>query len=280
MAERRMFTVKITEADEFTALPPTTQCLYFHLCMSADDDGFSNKIRNSMFAAHADSNDLEMLIAKRFVIPFESGVVVIKHWRMHNLIRADRYHETDYLEEKAQLLLKENGAYTDRVQVDNQLTTKWQPSDNQMATEVRIGKESIDKDKDISSGKQQKLANIRQVIDYLNEVLGTRYTDKNKSNVEKIKARFDEGHTFEDFKIVIDNKVAQWKDDPKMRNYLRPETLFAASHFESYLNERGSYDGVGTVSSRNEEQRNAEIDETYRRIQSGEADHDDDGLWD
>ena len=151
MAERRMFTVKITEADEFTALPPTTQCLYFHLCMSADDDGFSNKIRNSMFAAHADSNDLELLITKRFVIPFESGVVVIKHWRMHNLIRADRYHETDYLEEKARLLLKDNGSYTDRVPVDNQLTTTCQPTDNQMATEVSIGK--VSKDKDSNKGR-------------------------------------------------------------------------------------------------------------------------------
>lgn len=142
MAERRMFTAKITEADEFTALPPTTQCLYFHLCMSCDDDGFSNKIRNCMFAAHADNNDFELLVTKRFVIPFESGVVVIKHWRMHNLIRADRYHETDYLEEKARLLLKDNGSYTERQPVGNQVATSWQPSGNQVATEVSIGKVS------------------------------------------------------------------------------------------------------------------------------------------
>lgn len=236
MAERRMFTTKITEADEFTALPPTTQCLYFHLCMSADDDGFSNKIRNCMFAAHADNNDLEMLVSKRFVIPFESGVVVIKHWRMHNLIRADRYHETDYIEEKARLLLKENGAYTDRQPSDNQVTTKRQPSDNQMATEVRIGKDSIGK---LSIGKDNMSGSpddVTEIIDYLNAVLGTRYT-KCRSTVDKIKARLKEGHTVDDFKTVIDKKHAEWGNDAKMSKYLRPETLFNASHFESYLNE-------------------------------------------
>ena len=145
-----MFTQKITEADNFTALPPTTQCLYFHLCMNADDDGFSNKIRQAMFNSHADQNDFEMLVQKRFIIPFESGVIVIKHWRMHNLIRADRYHETDYLEEKAELVLKENGVYTDCIPSDNQMATNGIPSDNQMATEVRLGKDSIGK---LSKGK-------------------------------------------------------------------------------------------------------------------------------
>ena len=154
MAERRMFTQKITEADNFTALPPTTQCLYFHLCMNADDDGFSNKIRQAMFNAHADQNDFEMLVQKRFILPFDSGVIVIKHWRMHNLIRSDRYHETDYLEEKATLLLKENGVYTDALSVgipcDNQVATIGIPSGNQMETEDRLGKDRIGK---LSKGK-------------------------------------------------------------------------------------------------------------------------------
>lgn len=160
MAQRRMFTQKITEADNFTTLPPTTQCLYFHLCMNADDDGFSNKIRQAMFNAHADQNDFEILVQKRFIIPFDCGVIVIKHWRMHNLIRADRYHETDYLEEKATLILKDNGVYTDKtnvgIPVGNQMTTSGIPDGNQMATtgipcgnqmepEVRLGKDSIGK---------------------------------------------------------------------------------------------------------------------------------------
>ena len=156
MAERRMFTQKITEADNFTALPPTTQCLYFHLCMNADDDGFSNKIRQAMFNAHADQNDFEMLVQKRFILPFDSGVIVIKHWRMHNLIRSDRYHETDYIEEKAALLLKENGVYTDKIPSDNQLTTIGIPSDNQLETEVRLGKVSKGKESINNNSAPQK----------------------------------------------------------------------------------------------------------------------------
>lgn len=148
MADRRMFTKKITDSDAFTALPPSTQALYFHLCMGADDDGFSNKLRTAMFNAHADQNDLGLLVQNRFVIPFDNGVIVIKHWKMHNVIRADRYHETEYLEEKSMLLLKDNGVYTEGFSLsDNQMTTNCQPNDNQMETEVRLGKDSIGKDR-------------------------------------------------------------------------------------------------------------------------------------
>ena len=191
MAERRMFTQKITEADNFTALPPTTQCLYFHLCMNADDDGFSNKIRQAMFNAHADQNDFEMLVQKRFILPFDSGVIVIKHWRMHNLIRADRYHETDYLEEKAALILKENGVYTDCIPSDNQVTTNGIPSDNQMETEVRLGKDSIGKvskgkdsiGKDIAPSQKPKkekygeLGNVKLTIDEYDKLLNEYGSD-------------------------------------------------------------------------------------------------------
>lgn len=197
MAERRMFTVKITEADEFTSLPPTTQCLYFHLCMSADDDGFSNKIRNSMFAAHADNNDLELLVNKRFVIPFESGVVVIKHWRMHNLIRTDRYHETDYLEEKARLLLKENGAYTDRQPSGNQVATKWQPNDNQMDTEVSIGKDSIGEDSLVKDRVVKDKKNI------YGEYKHVRLTDKER---DRLFNDYGEQETLEAIKFLDEYK--------------------------------------------------------------------------
>jgi hypothetical protein len=153
-----MFSQKIIDADPFTELPPTTQCLYFHLCMNADDDGFNNRIRHAMFNAHADNNDFNLLVQKRFIIPFESGVIVIKHWRMHNLIRGDRYHETEYIEEKASLLLKENGVYTDNFTLDNQVTTIGLPSDNQMEPEVRLGKDSIGKVREgkASQGKAKK----------------------------------------------------------------------------------------------------------------------------
>lgn len=137
MAERRMFTKKVTDDDVFTSMPPTAQCLYFHLCMGADDDGFSNNIRIAMFNAHASTDDFNTLVQKQFIIPFESGVIVIKHWKLHNYIRNDRYNETKYLEEKANLVLADNKVY--------QLSTNGIPAVYQMDTQVRIGKDSIDK---------------------------------------------------------------------------------------------------------------------------------------
>ena len=150
-AERRMFTRKITDGDAFTALPPTTQALYFHLCMSADDDGFSNKIRHAMFNAHADSNDFNLLVTNRFIIPFDNGVIVIKHWRMHNLIKSDRYHETDYIDELSTLVLKENGEYCEGS--GTQLEPNWNPTGTQLEPEVRLGKVSKGK---VRIGKAKK----------------------------------------------------------------------------------------------------------------------------
>ena len=166
MAERRMFTKKIIDSDAFTALPPTTQALYFHLCMNADDDGFNNRIRQAMFNAHADQNDFNLLVQYRFIIPFDNGIIVIKHWRMHNLIRSDRYHETEYIEEKATLVLKENGVYTDDV---NHVTTKRQPNDNQRETEDSIGKDSIGKDKEKAKSTRFVPPTLEQVQDYCRE---------------------------------------------------------------------------------------------------------------
>ena len=144
MAERRMFAKTIIDSDAFLDMPATTQLLYFHLCMRADDDGFINSPRKVQRVVGCSDDDLRLLIAKRFLIPFESGVVVIKHWRIHNYIRQDRYKETVYQEEKAQLMEKENKAYTLSGQpTGNQLTTNWQPNDNQRSTQYRLGKDRI-----------------------------------------------------------------------------------------------------------------------------------------
>ena len=130
VAERRMFTKKIIDSDAFTALPPTTQALYFHLCMNADDDGFNNKIRQAMFNAHADTNDYNLLIQYRFIIPFEDkGVIVIKHWRMANALRKDRYTETIHRAEKKKLVEDESGVYNlvseAGIPNGNQRYTRW-----------------------------------------------------------------------------------------------------------------------------------------------------------
>lgn len=112
MAERRMFTKKITDDENFMSLSSSAQALYLHLSMSADDDGFSNQVSISMFKAHASVQDLEALLEKRYIYQFENGVIVIKHWRMANALRKDRYSKTTFRDELEQLKIKKNGAYS------------------------------------------------------------------------------------------------------------------------------------------------------------------------
>lgn len=132
MADRRMLTKKVTDDDNFMSLSSSAQALYLHLSMSADDDGFSNQISLSMFKAHASVQDLEALLDKRYIYQFENGVIVIKHWRMANALRKDRYTPTAFQEELAKLQLKENGSYT------------WLPNGCQVVAE-RLPQNSIDK---------------------------------------------------------------------------------------------------------------------------------------
>lgn len=136
MAERRMFAKTIIDSDVFLDMPLSTQALYFHLSMRADDDGFINNPKKIQRIIGSSDDDLKLLIAKNFIIPFESGIVVIKHWKIHNYIRNDRYKETVYQEEKALLDTKGNKVYTLGI-----------PNDNQMDTQNRIGKDRIGKDR-------------------------------------------------------------------------------------------------------------------------------------
>jgi len=145
MAQRRMFNHEIVCSEEFLDMPPSARDLYFQLGMRADDDGFvqPNMIMRTIGSTR---DDLKVLIAKRFVLAFESGVIVIKHWLIHNMIRTDRYKETRFEQEKKSLFLKENKAYTDNS--DNGvplMATKWQPNGNQMAPQVRLGKVRLGK---------------------------------------------------------------------------------------------------------------------------------------
>ena len=132
MAQRRMFSPQIVESEEFLTMPVSSQALYFHLGMNADDDGFIQP-KIIMRTVGSNDDDLKVLIAKRFILPFESGVVVIKHWLIHNLIQKDRYHQTRFLEEKGRLFIKENKAHTDNP-----------GSVNKMLPQVRLGKVRLD----------------------------------------------------------------------------------------------------------------------------------------
>lgn len=142
---RRMFSQDIVCSEEFLEMSISAQSLYFHLGMRADDDGFIQpKIIMRTLGSTAD--DLKILIAKRFLLAFDTGVVVIKHWLIHNMIRQDRYKETRFIEEKKRLMIKENNAYTDDPNQGKPLVaTKCQPTGNQMATQVRIGEVRLGK---------------------------------------------------------------------------------------------------------------------------------------
>ena len=159
MAERRMFAKTIIDSDAFLDMPITARLLYYDLGMRADDDGFVNSPKKIMRMIGASDDDLRVLISKKFIIPFESGVVVIKHWRIHNYIRKDTYTETTYKDEKALLELDENKAY--RVPrgraVDDSLT-------QDRLGKVSIGKDSIGKDIDI-----HKHPTVEEVQEYIKE---------------------------------------------------------------------------------------------------------------
>lgn len=138
MAERRMFAKTIVDSDAFLDMPVTARLLYYDLSMRADDDGFINSPKKIQRMIGASDDDLKVLIAKKFIIPFESGVVVIKHWRIHNYIQKDRYKPTVYKEEMAKLEIKDNNSYS--------LETKCIQNGYSLDTQVRLGKDSIGKD--------------------------------------------------------------------------------------------------------------------------------------
>ena len=142
MAQRRMFSKEITTSDLFVDMPASTQLLYFHLGMEADDEGFIGNARMLGRAYGASNDDLKLLQAKGFIIVFESGVTVVKDWNLNNQIRKDRLKQTIYQTEKSLLTLDNTGVY----QLDNQMTTKPQPNDNQVTTKCphRLGKDRIE----------------------------------------------------------------------------------------------------------------------------------------
>lgn len=178
MAERRMFAKTIIDSDAFLDMPLSTQSLYFHLAMRADDDGFINNPKKIQRMVGCCDDDLKLLIVKNFIIPFDSGVVVIKHWRIHNYIQGDRYKATVYQEEKSMLQVKGNKAYT--------ITgTECIQDVSNMDTQGRLGKVSLELGKDsidIESDKPTKP--IRHKYGEYSNVL---LSDEDK---EKLKSEF------------------------------------------------------------------------------------------
>ena len=224
MADRRMFNKQIIDSDAFLDMPLSTQALYFHLAMRADDDGFVDNPKKIQKIINASPDDLKVLDGKRYILTFESGVIVIKHWRLHNTLRFDRYKKTSYLEERSQLGIKENKSYTEIKNIKN---ITWQPDGNHCEPQISIDKISIDK---IS------IDIVEEIISYLNMKANTSYKYSTASTKKHISARLTENYTIDNFKNVIDKKVKEWRGT-EMEKYIRPETLFGTK-FENYLNQK------------------------------------------
>jgi hypothetical protein len=166
-----MFSLLIVDSDAFLDMPQSSQLLYFHLSMRGDDDGFVSSPKKIIRMIGACENDLSILLSKRFLLNFESGVVVIKHWRINNYIQKDRYSETKYLEEKGKLVVKENGSYTECIQKVSKVDTQVRLG------KVRLGKNTSAKGeaKQSSSGASedknvQNVLNIGKIIKAFEEV--------------------------------------------------------------------------------------------------------------
>lgn len=210
MAERRMFAKTIIDSDMFLDMSLSTQALYFHLSMRADDDGFVNNPKKIQRMIGCGDDELKMLVAKKFIIPFESGICVIKHWRIHNYIRTDRYKETPYQEEKSQLILKDNNSYT----LSNEVTTVGIPSGipggvqngYQCETQVRLGKDRLGKDNNTISKDIVSSTKVQPIIEAWNS-LGLQKIisiNQNTNRYKLLNARLNE-HGIENVLKAIEN---------------------------------------------------------------------------
>lgn len=235
-----MMSKKIIDTDNFLDMPQSTQCLYFHLLLRADDDGFIQSPKSIMRITGCKDDDLKLLNAKGFVIGFETGVIVIRHWRIHNYVQSDRYSKSELPEAKCvELKNKVYEVVGQPVNPDNTyMDTKCIQNGYNLDTQIRIDKIREEENRietlcHVSHDDVDK--SHFEIIEYLNLKTGSKFKPTTKPYVQAIRSRLKEGYTVDDFKTVIDKKCREWKGT-KLEKYLTPKTLFAPSHFDTYLN--------------------------------------------
>lgn len=170
MAQKRMFSNSVVQSDEFLEMPDSSQNLYFHLSMQADDDGFVDKWKSIMRMTGKKEDDLKILIAKSFVIPFDTGVLVIRHWRLNNYLQKDRYKETIYKDEKARLTIDKSNVY-------NLDTECIHSIDKNRLDKISIDKNSKEKEQEESESCGDGFQNVSKFYEE-NINLLTPYTSK------------------------------------------------------------------------------------------------------
>lgn len=213
MADRRMFNKKLTECDDFLDMPKSSQCLYFHFCMEADDEGFVNNPKKIMRSVGVSEDDFKILLAKNYILHFESGIIVIRHWKIHNLIRSDRFTPTIHQEEKKMLAYDENNTYVydAEMQEIQGVHTSGIPSDNQAVYPIKY---SIDKNIYISSDNEDKArTNKDNVLNEIEEhfsLLRNKYPSVRRGSKAKslkiYKQYIGSGHKYCDKNIKLTEK--------------------------------------------------------------------------
>lgn len=208
MAERRMFAKTIIDSDAFLEMPQSSQLLYFHLSMRADDEGFINNPKSIMRNVGSKEDDIKLLIVKKFIIPFDSGVVVVKHWKIHNYIQSDRFNETKYKNEKSLLELDENKAYRVLKEEEN---IECIQNGYTLDTQVRLGKVSLELGNSKDSIKKDTVRFVKPNLDEIRN-----YILDDNLNVD--------ANTFFDYYesngwVVGKNKMKDWK--ATLRNWSR-----------------------------------------------------------
>jgi len=207
MANRRMFAKTIIDSDAFLDMPPSTQVLYFHLAMRADDDGFINNPKTIMRIVGAKDDDIKLLVAKRFIIPFDSGVVVIKHWRIHNYIQTDRYTETKYIDEKNQLIINKKNGYSLK-----QIGLLDDENDNVyiLDTQVRLGKDRLELGKDRLELERDKNKATRFIKPTIDEIKTFLNEQEYETDTDRYANRFYNFYESNGWKVGKE-KMKDWK---------------------------------------------------------------------
>lgn len=274
MAQKRMFDKVVTTSDDFLELSAEAQCLYFHMGMLADDDGLSKNYRSYMKLVGATDEDLQSLIDKSFIYKFDSDVIAIKHWKINNTVRNDRYRPTIFQNEFSRLDIADNNEYI-------MLDTNGIPDGNQMDTKNSIDKNSkdkISKEKNSLEKKREEKNNIvekredvtilsgndivvKDVIDYLNKKINSSYNWENEKIKSLVNNWIEKGYKTLDFQIVVDKKFDEWKDT-KMVVHLNPYTLFG-DKFENYYNQPVKKKTLNDISMK-------ELEEMIEARQNGE----------
>ena len=227
MAERRMFAKTIIDSDDFLDMPLSSQALYFHLSMRADDDGFVNNPRKIQRMINASDDDLRLLVAKNYIIPFDSGIVVIKHWKIHNYIQSDRYKKTLYEDEKSMLTVTKDKKYE---VVDTQCIQDGYKAD----TQVRLGKDSIGNNNNIYSVHFEELWSAYP-----------RHKEKSKA-YKCYQARLKDGFSEEELLTAVKNYAEECKKEHREEKYIKLCATFLGPNtpFVDYL-KRGNNDDRG-----------------------------------